>query len=510
MLTTQIIDNFPYYQAADYKTIQRGQQYFRDGRVFDIDYHQDFAVCQVEGQNGTYEVSISLTGKHNIQMGCTCPQAEVTKVCKHMVAALLGLSQYLRSEKMQSDWQYRLALALNNAPRRSSSRPQRQVAMFLLQKNEYFQGASFSLAARTLSAAHWDVLKAMEPDLAAINQALDKDRSWTRFLEIPYRPVNPEGVVNLPPEGVSFFNLAISYGSYYGFSNFHNYFHMLARMEVPIFLADRNGVVHARVRILTQPVEIRAALARTRDQLTLQAGIELDGQLFTSAKKNLYLLSNNPPWALIGNTIVPVANPESLDILQLFPLTIPAAQEEIFRAKYFRLIAERVPIQGDEVSWVDIHEDVIPRLYIQNNEGKLLAELRFGYGDFETTAARNPAPVFMVDTPGSWTLTRVHRQPGREFEYFQLLADPRFGLKRSGSAFQYGSFEMRARTHPFDFLTRSIPMLTAAGFEIYGDRDALGRVSPHTPTIRLNITSGIDWFELNAVVQYGDQQVKLC
>ncbi len=68
---------------------------------------------------------------------------------------------------------------------------------------------------------------------------------------------------------------------------------------------------------------------------------------------------------------------------------------------------------------------------------------------------------------------------------------------------------MRARVHPFDFLTQYIPRLTSAGFEIYGDKESLGKVSPHTPTISLNITSGIDWFDLEAHVTYGDQQVPL-
>ena len=55
----------------------------------------------------------------------------------------------------------------------------------------------------------------------------------------------------------------------------------------------------------------------------------------------------------------------------------------------------------------------------------------------------------------------------------------------------------------------SIPALTEAGFEIYGDKESLGKVNKNQPTIRLNITSGIDWFELDVVVMYGDQEVKL-
>ena len=63
MLTPQLLETFPYYQHADYKTIQRGQQYFRDGHVYEIEYYDDYAICQVEGNNDDYEVIISLTAE---------------------------------------------------------------------------------------------------------------------------------------------------------------------------------------------------------------------------------------------------------------------------------------------------------------------------------------------------------------------------------------------------------------------------------------------------------------
>lgn len=78
MLTPQLIDNFPYYQVTDYKTIQRGRQYYLRERVFDIDYQEKRAICQVDGNHDVYEVTISLASKNNIHLSCTCPQGNVT------------------------------------------------------------------------------------------------------------------------------------------------------------------------------------------------------------------------------------------------------------------------------------------------------------------------------------------------------------------------------------------------------------------------------------------------
>jgi non-specific serine/threonine protein kinase len=103
-------------------------------------------------------------------------------------------------------------------------------------------------------------------------------------------------------------------------------------------------------------------------------------------------------------------------------------------------------------------------------------------------------------------LIRIHRCPEQELETYDRIKGKTFGLKRGN---RYGEFLLRANTHPYDFLTKSIPALTEAGFEIYGDKDTLGKLNKNTPSISLNITSGIDWFDLDVKIQYGDQEVKL-
>ncbi len=67
---------------------------------------------------------------------------------------------------------------------------------------------------------------------------------------------------------------------------------------------------------------------------------------------------------------------------------------------------------------------------------------------------------------------------------------------------------LRAKIHPVDFLMRHVPCLLAEGFEIYGEEKLkVGRVNRNTPTISFNISSGIDWFDVKAVVSFGDIEV---
>jgi len=511
MLTPETLDNFPFYQYTDYKTVQRGQQYYRDGRARVMEYNDSYVLCEVTGsEDYDYEVEISLSGKNRVSFSCTCPQAELARICKHMIAASLETSRYLKSEEVQNDWQYRLKQALEAAPRRKTgTNIHRYAAVYLLQSTLYYQGREFHLTPSIVKASDWTALRGLTTP-EEINPLLEEDRNWVKYLDQPYQPVNPAGCLNLSPEGIAFFNFTVnSSGYYHQFSNFGPYLPLLAKMDIPVFLTGERKKVGERLQIISEPVEIRAALAREEQNLSLQAGIELNGQLFTSGKENLSLVSENPPWALLGRYLAPVANPESLSLLSTLPLEIPVEDEETFREKYFRQIAERAPIDGEAVTWEHVTADAVPRLYMRNNEGTLRAELRFGYGDYETPAEQYPPEETLIDIPGSWSMARIPRQAGREADFYNLLTDAKYGLKRAGREFAYATFEMRARTHPYDFLMHSIPALTETGFEIFGDRDSLGKVNPHTPTIRLSISSGIDWFDLQAVVQYGDQEVPL-
>ena len=511
MITYKLLDDFPYYQYADRNSIQRGARYFRDERVYEMTFEEDSAECMVRGSGGNhYEVVISQQGKKELGFSCTCPYADQGYFCKHMMASLLALKEYLYSEEVQKDWKYQLGLALQNAPRRTTgSKAHRYVAIFLLQKDEYYSGVSFKISAAIVKAAQWGRLNHIDDDPAAVNQALNDGRGWVNYLDQPAQSVNPAGCMNVPPEGIAFFNFIVQHARYYGFSEFADYLPIIAQMGIPVFLHSGRNQVYKRVCILSEPREIKATFMRDGEVISLQAGMQLDGQLFTSAKKNLDIVSQKPPWALLDDKLVRVGNPESLDLLKIFPLNIPAEEEDVFREKYFFQIAERIPIEGDVVDWEDVQEDAIPRLYLHNDDGTLRADLRFGYGEYETEPDRSNDPISTLNNPGSWTLTRIRRQQEREADFYQLLTDAKYGLKRANKSFPYGTFEIRASTHPFDFLMHCIPALTDSGFEIYGDKDALGKVSPHTPSISLNITSGIDWFELDAVVVYGDQQVDL-
>jgi len=540
-LTPQLLEAFPYSQYADPQSIQRGRAYYKDGRVWNVELvNEREAICLIEGDSDEYEIAIEVDKKGQLLFDCDCPFANEGNFCKHMVAAALELKDYLNEEgndydedegkpipltpQASQNWQKKLGETLAIMPRKTSSpNVSRYVAAVILERSRmamYGYGSanySYSLVPFIIKANEWyGLTKGENKSLQEINEYLETNKKWIKAGERMFQQVNSAGCLNINHDGITFLNILSNMMRYgIGTSNMSMFLSMLAKLDVPIFLGSfYPDKVERRVYILPDPVDVKIDMHSDETKLTLQAGYEQDGQ-FNHIHNQVETISINPAWVMMDDRIAQIHNAQVLSILPSFPIEIPAGQVDDFREQYFARIAQLLPIKSDLVQWIDIKADLIPRLYLhddkRSNPGDkdniLRADLRFGYGEYELPLAKEES--YSVETiPDSWNLIRVHRQPQREEHFYQLLTDPTYRLKRAGTPHPYGTLELRARAHPFDFLLHTIPLLTQTGFEIYGADDLkLGKINRATATLRVNITSGIDWFDLKTIVEFGDQQI---
>ncbi|MBN1667954.1 MAG: SNF2 helicase associated domain-containing protein, partial [Anaerolineales bacterium] len=110
----------------------------------------------------------------------------------------------------------------------------------------------------------------------------------------------------------------------------------------------------------------------------------------------------------------------------------------------------------------------------------------------------------------AWELLRIRRQAQTEQAIYESVSSPAHGLKYGLKEYPPQVFQLRARVSPVDFLLQHVPRLTAAGFEIYGEEKLKSaRVNRSQPSLSLNVTSGIDWFDLQALVSFGDTEASL-
>ncbi len=511
-ITLERIQHFPYNFASN-DVLMRGRNYYSNGFVLSVNYQKDKAYMRVRDRGTSYLVEIWMPNERGFQVSCNCPHN--VQVCKHVVASAMALETYLEENNIPL-WEKQLDEVFESTPHRSAvSSARYYLALFLLIRTESYnhQGYDYSFAPRIIKASRWGLLKEQKlGDYKSANALLSEHTLWKAYVENAYRPVNKGRCLNIPPSGITIFNYILESSRYYYHqtSTAGEYLSFFKQLNFPIFLADSGReMISQSLTIRRKPIEIKAVLAQDKNAFTIEAGTIYEDEFFSSAKKNLAIISKNPAWALLGKNIVPIKNPESLNLLSNFPIEIPIEEEEKFRAKYLPKLSEHIPIESDLVSWEEIEEDPLPRLYLRKEDEELVAELRFGYGEYEVFADKKAPNVEVKNKPNSWALTRLHRNTQKEYDIYTSIKGVAFGLKRGGSRYPYGSYILRANTHPYDFLTGGIPALTEAGFEIYGDKDALGKINKNSPSISLNITSGIDWFDLDVLVQYGEQEVKL-
>ena len=541
-LTPKLLESYPYSRYADPKTIQRGHAYYKDGRVWDITLsrHDSRAICMVDGDSGEYTVEVEVDQESSeLYFDCTCPYAE-NHFCKHMVAAALELSEFLNEGDSENDeeeeefiprvpsrtsgsWQNRLNETLAQVPRRpSAGSPVRYVALVLLTRSQYGYSGSgnpywttyfYSLQPFIIKENEWTQLAgSSSKSPQEIDDFLNTNNKWMKAGERLHRQINPAGCMNLSPEAVSFLNFLSNQDNLYGAaSGMPMYLSMLAKLDIPVFLGSiYPDKIERRLHVLPDPLQIEIDLWSDKTKLRLQAGFR-SGNTFMRLKQKIETITKNPPWILMDDIVAKVSNTEALAILASFPIEIPVQQADVFRERYFAQIARLLPINSELVHWHEVDAGPIPRLYLHDDKGNLLrADLRFGYGEYELAATKSEEDITIETVPDSWDLLRIQRQCAREQYFFQLLTDPAYRLKRADASHPFGSFELRARSHPFDFLMYSIPELVKAGFEIYGEENLkAGRINRATPTLRVHITSGIDWFDLKTVVEFGDQQISL-
>ncbi|HEU0296311.1 MAG TPA: DEAD/DEAH box helicase [Anaerolineales bacterium] len=554
-LTPQLLEFFPFTHHADPGTIQRGRAYYKDGRAWNVELiTKNKAVILVDGDSGEYTVEIEISQKTGeLLFECDCPYAGDGNFCKHMVAAALELKDYLEEENEFDDegdqddegfvhpapvaqtasqnWQKKLSETLALWPRRSASpNLTRYVAVVLLTRSQIgyygYRSASgvnyyYSLEPVIIKSSDWYSLAGSEKRSPhEINELLETDKKWIRAGERMYQQFNPAGCLNLTAEAVSFLGVLSELGRMYGIgtSNVSMLLSMLARLDIPVFLGSLYPAkIDRRIHILPDPIDVKIDMQSDENELTLQAGYEQDGS-FIHIQKRVETISINPAWVLMDDRVAQLRNANALSILPSLPIKIPTQQVEVFREQYFASIAQLLPIKSDIIQWSDVHAEPIPRLYLRDDQRSspadkdniLRADLRFGYGEHELPVTKTDEPYRVETDPETWNLIRVHRKPQREYEIIQLLTDPVYRLKRADNRHPIGTYELRARTHPFDFLMHSIPLLTRAGFEIYGEEKLkLGRINRAISTLRVHITSGIDWFDLKTFIAYGDQQISL-
>ncbi len=521
--TPELFDPNRLLYKASWTTFHRGQKYYHQGRVRSGSLGDRRAIFYVLGTR-EYQVEFVLwAGGNDFGASCSCPQGKKGYFCKHQVAAGLYFGEYLRKHG-KGRWKRLLNTIINlEEPRKSVNKP---YLLFFALSDEYDSWRIFpmKLWARDFPI---EVPARDDPAFLEIVREAFHDHKELYDKLIRQNSVLPLDVcVNASNDVVMLANAIIRDNqlnkSYYYYSytpqSIGNYLPMLQSHHAPIFLTDSLGAAQKLLTYLPGAGKLLLLMEENKaGDLFLMPMFDIADMAFRLDADSFEVISEKPAWAIANNTYL-FRFPDEYDsdfpayLAELSGVKIESSEKELFLENYMLPLMRQVEVRHDALHWLDIENEApVKRLYLMEEAGELLVSLRFGYGDYEVLYNKQANPVSLTrDEDDPWLFVRIHRDLDAENEVYRTLSSARTGLKRGGSAWDDHIFLLRARVDPVDFLLRKVPLLLKDGFEVYGEDELKNvRVNRHRPTISLNITSGIDWFDVQTVVTFGDINVPI-
>jgi SNF2 family DNA or RNA helicase len=442
-------------------------------------------------------VVVGLSGQQ-VYLTCTCRFNAGWGLCQHRVAAILALQDHLRAHP-PSIWRAVLDQTVQQPVRRTTIGTSSGAIFFSLQqRGQNWSVVPYSLTGRALPHDHQG-----DPEQLA---ALIEQRAGAQVRVIRSQ-VDSSIYRSMPLHVIAAANTAVAAGS--NFSYWHTseriFVTMLAMLpNCLVYLGDeQNPIAEGRVFVHEAPAQVELEISRREAALGVQFQLLLADRPITLSSARSTILVRDPTWMLVGDQIFRLADGSpSPDLLTDYAqLTIPASEAELFFDRYMLPLSEHVPIHGDAVTWETVAAEPERRVYLTEHEGSLVAELCFAYAGVELPLEKQFPEESVRRRAGSTTFLRIKRNSAIEQDACQFLASSS-GLKKGGER----QFALRKNVAPADFLLREVPKLASSGFAVFGEEAlTLVRVNRSRPTVSFHVNSGFDWFDVEAVVRFGEQ-----
>lgn len=238
--------------------------------------------------------------------------------------------------------------------------------------------------------------------------------------------------------------------------------------------------------------------------------------------KGSYLICHQPAWLVVESRLFSFE--KDVDGKKLMPflnkkfIVIPKKVEESYYKKFvtqlvasfdvfakgFEIKVERsnpqpVLFLGDLPGNPTV--DMFGKKIADEEEEKMVFDLRFNYGDFTFRADQaKPSNVELEKNGDDYTFYKVVRDLPKEGFYGDFL-------KNNGLPVKHGRHSMKKR-EAYDWIINHRPDLDDLGVKIQQTSNEKGKkYFIGSAKIRVNIKEKIDWFDVEATVTFGDHEI---
>ncbi|SDK77947.1 Superfamily II DNA or RNA helicase, SNF2 family [Catalinimonas alkaloidigena] len=250
---------------------------------------------------------------------------------------------------------------------------------------------------------------------------------------------------------------------------------------------------------------------RNEDNTHYFPTIKYKGEKLDFQYKNAMIVCREPAWMLLGNCLYDFE--KNVDGNKLKPflnkkfITIPRKVEEMYFKKFVAPLVESYDVyaKGFEITCDELQPEPVLMFSemtdSNGNDGELEFTLCYAYGAFTFEADPQQPVSVAVETVGdSYVFHRIRRKKACE----QAVVEK---LKTLGLNFGTGNRHRVPRQEGFQWLADHVEALREQGYTIRQQQQDDKRYFLGKSSINLEITENRDWFDIHAIVRFGDFEV---
>ena len=280
-----------------------------------------------------------------------------------------------------------------------------------------------------------------------------------------------------------------------------------------------------RIHIAEEKASVLFHFRRNKDNTHYFPTVKFKGQKLYFYKNNNYLLCNNPAWLVVNDTIVTFDKPINGGKLKPFFnkkfIIVPKKAEEAYFKKFVVPLIESFDVyaQGFEIktkrlkptpliTFSELAESSqaggtlfsLPKEKNGGNPSKMLLELSFKYGEYTCKADKlHKVSVTVEKHDDDYSFHRIVRDVPSEKYFLEMLIGFGLPLKNSRS--------ILPKTEAMSWLSANLNLLNEQGFVIKQHNASVKKYFVGATRFDLQITENIDWFDVMAVIRFGEFEV---
>ncbi|MBD3377644.1 hypothetical protein GF406_21625 [candidate division KSB1 bacterium] len=483
---------------------QKGKALYEDDRVElkDVQIHHFDALVH---SSKTYQVRIRET-RHGLFALCNCPS---WAHCKHSVAAMLAAHDFYKDheddlvyKQEHPDWREFFDNITQHMP--SLRKPPgeetprwRIVYLFSFDAEEWSIAPKRAYIKKTGELGRLTNIGQFDsegsdvfytPDDLVVIASLNR----LNFREHPEPWYNQTRHVDYRP-----------YYYKYGISSGYLFDHLYSRE----LYMDAGDMIGESISFAPFDAEIHFQYTDKEDRYELVPIVKFNNQEI-KLNPRFRILTTDPIWLFFEHQLIRVKNINEVKFLLPFTqdriaIEIPKNElDEFFQTRWPKLAAEQDFALPDDIEIKTITQIKHQRLVFRENKKALKIYIKFLYHS-RAIDYDNPFPRLLFRENGSDKWIKVHRDLNAEEQAAETLVAT--GLIKSKD----NGFEIPANKAA-NWLYKNLSAFMGNGYNIEGlDKLKSFRIRTGTPKIELDVTTEIDWFDLNLKIVIDGFQIPL-